>query len=450
MGVNMSKTNNKGVSSLDNILLVIDDDLVNQHRFTQALHADGTVFIERFSGVSSIIKKRSFAVVLLTQSDEKAIDVIKELNILASCTKVLVIVDNDINRTLLLLNMGAFGIISRPFNDDILRLMVRRCAHVYKIENELERLKSYERREGSIVGENPQMIQLIKMLDSVAMSNANVLIIGESGTGKALCARAIHERSQRSNKPFISVNCALLPEYLLDHELFGTDNASAHHTGKIELANGGTLFLDDIDELPTTLQEKIFYFAKNRIIQSVIQHSELKVNVKIISATRKDLIPAVSSKRFREDLYKLLSEIPILIPPLRERRDDVLLLAKRFLLQFNPTMKRNISGFTDDAVESLIAHGWGGNVRELQNKIQSAVILTDGPLISAADLMLTRGQIRDSGLPLDLRKVREEAEKQVVMRALVKAKGNMSQTAHLLGISRPTLYILITKYSLQR
>lgn len=438
------------MSSLHNILLVIDDDPENQQRYVHALNGDGTIFVERLSGVLSIIKKFSFAVVVITQSDEKAAPVVKELCISAAPTKVVVIIDNDINRTLLLLKAGAFGIVLHPFNDEILRLIVRRCVHVYKLENELERLKIYERQEESIVGENPQMIHLINMIERIAMSDTDVLIIGESGTGKALCAREIHDRSQRSNKPFISVNCALLPEYLLNNELFGFENVGVFNEGKIELANGGTLFLDEISELPSTLQEKIFHFAKKRIITNPSQKQDTRIDVRIISGTRKELNQAVSSKQFRADLFNLLSEVHIRIPPLRERRDDVLLLAKKFLLQFNQKMERNISGFTDDAIEAMIAHIWGGNVRELQNKIKSAIILTDGPLISAEDLMLARDQISDCKLPLDLRQVREEAEKQVVMRALTRAGGNMSKTANLLGVSRPTLYILIEKYSLQR
>lgn len=446
----MSELNRNSLSSLHNILLVIDDDDENQRRFAHALKGEGKVLTGTFVEAALIAKNISSAVVILGNAGENAVALIEKINTSCLLTKILVIVHGDIDRAVCILKAGAYGIIEDPFNDEILRLMIHRSRHLIKLENDLERLKIYERREGSIFGENPQILHLLKMLDKIAVTEINVLILGESGTGKALFARAIHDRSQRSSQPFITVNCALLPDHLLESELFGFTNRGMSHLGKIELAKGGTLFLDEISELSPYLQTKIYQFFQAHCIKNNSMDKNVFLDIKIISATREDLAKKVLSHDFREDLFQFLAGFSLHIPSLRDRRDDVLLLAKKFMFQYNQTMGRNISGFTDDAIEAMIAHYWAGNVRELQNKIKSAIILTDDILISAKDLFLSQENIKDNGLPINLRQVREDAEKQVVLRALTRAKGNISQSATLLGISRPTLYILIEKYSINR
>lgn len=446
----MSEFYSNSLSSLCNILLIIDDNYDVQERFAHVLNGEGRILTGSFAEAEFVAENLSSSVVILRSRSEKTVALIKKINSTCLRTKILVILQDGFNSGLSILKAGAYEIIEAPFDDEMLRLMVKRSQHLIKLENDLERLKIFERQEGSIFGENPQILHLLKMLDRIALSEINVLILGESGTGKALFARAIHDRSQRRNKPFITVNCALLPDHLLESELFGFINREISHPGKIELAQGGTLFLDEISELSPNLQTKLKQFFQDYCLKNILINNDVFLDIKIICATRQDLNKKILSSQFREDLFQFISGFPLHIPSLRDRRDDILLLAKKFLFQFNKTMGRNISGFTDDAIEAMITHSWSGNVRELQNKIKSAIILSDDLLISAGDLFLSQETLKQKALPLNLRKVREEAEKEVVIRALAEAEGNISKSAHLLGISRPTLYILIEKYSLQR
>ncbi|KXF80436.1 sigma 54-interacting transcriptional regulator [Enterovibrio coralii] len=451
----MFETPRSNVSSAQGSLLIIDDDPESQKRLSLALESEASIVTAQFSNISQALHQLLTSIVVLGKSDVAAISLLKELRTIAPKTKVLVIVDNDTDGdAVLAMESGAFDVIDRPYSDEFLRLMVRRAQHVSKLENEVERLKKFERREESIVGGSSQMVQLMRMVERIAASGVDTLVAGESGTGKALLARAIHDRSARSDGPFVTVNCASVPENRLGAELFGQEiiGEEAHRVlrGKIEAANGGTLFLDDIGDMPLGLQASVLKCLKERSVTRQGGEQSIPVDVRVVSASYHDLGQRVNERRFREDLLQLISDVMVTIPPLRERGDDVLLLSKTFLLQFNQTMHRNISGFSDDAIEALIGHSWPGNVRELQNKIKSALIMADGNKITAADLSLTKDHKKDSGLPLNLRQVREEAERHAVTRALARAQGNMSQTATLLGVSRPTLYTLIEKYSLQR
>ncbi|WP_028023937.1 sigma-54-dependent Fis family transcriptional regulator [Enterovibrio calviensis] len=442
-------------SQLHEALLIVEDDPEVQRKYSQALEGEGSLLTANSLGVSASLQQFLTAVVLIGRCDANTLSLMKEMLSYAPRTKIVVVVENDKNSdAVLALEAGAFDVIERPFSDEYLRLLVRRARHVGRLEQEVYRLKSYERRQDSIVGGSPQMMQLLRMADRVSLTDINTLIIGESGTGKGLLARAIHDRSPRSEKPFITINCASIPEALLENELFGveSDTSGVHRVklGKIESAHGGTLFLDEIGDMPVHIQGKILRFLQNRLVDRVSGSRAIPVDVKIVCATHQDLRQKSSEKRFRDDLLNVIGEVAISIPPLRERSDDILLLAKTFLLQFNQSMNRNVAGYTEDALEALQAHVWPGNVRELQNKIKSAVIMADGHHITASDLALTKEHKKDSGLPLNIRQVREEAERQAVTRALARAEGNMSQTANLLGVSRPTLYTLIDKYALQR
>ncbi|SKA61089.1 sigma 54-interacting transcriptional regulator [Enterovibrio nigricans] len=451
----MFETQRSHLSSDHGPLLIIDDDPESQKRLSQALEGEISVVTAQFSNVSEALHQLLTSIVVLGKSDVAAISLLEDLKSIAPRTKVLVIVDaNSEGDAMLAMQSGAFDVIHRPYSDEFLRLMVRRAQHVSRLENEVERLKNFERREDSIVGGSAQMVQLMRMVERIASSGVDTLITGESGTGKALLARAIHDRSSRSDGPFITVNCASVPEHKLGAELFGqevfADNGLRVVRGKIEAANGGTLFLDEIGDMPINLQSNVLKYLRERVVTRLGGSQGIPVDVRVVSASYQDLGHRVGERRFREDLLRQVSDVMITIPPLRERGDDVLLLAKTFLMKFNQTMHRNISGFADDAISALLGHSWPGNVRELQNKIKSALIMADGNKISAADLSLTKDPKKDSGLPLNLRQVREEAERHAVARALARAQGNMSQTATLLGVSRPTLYTLIEKYSLQR
>ncbi|OEE61754.1 sigma-54-dependent Fis family transcriptional regulator [Enterovibrio norvegicus FF-33] len=451
----MVDTHQSLASQLQEALLIVEDDPYAQKKLCQALESEGSILTAHSLSVSAALQQLLTSVVVIGRCDANTLSLMKEILSFAPRTKVLVVVntEND-GDAVLALESGAFDIIEQPFSDELLRLLVRRARHIGQLEREVDRLKSYERRQESILGGSPQMMQLLRMVDRVSLTDINVLIYGESGTGKALLARAIHDRSPRSEKPFITINCASIPEELLENELFGIESDTLGvrrvKVGKIEAAHGGTLFLDEIGDMPLHVQAKVLRFVQDRVVDRISGQRSIPVDVKIVCATHQDLKQRCSEKRFREDLLHRIGDVPITIPPLRERGDDVLLLAKTFLLQFNQSMNRSISGFSDDALEALLTHMWPGNVRELQNKVKSAVIMADGNQISASDLALTKEQKKDSGLPLNIRQVREEAERQAVTRALARAEGNMSQTANLLGVSRPTLYTLIEKYALQR
>ncbi|MDD1780128.1 sigma 54-interacting transcriptional regulator [Enterovibrio sp. ZSDZ35] len=451
----MFETQRSNAPSILGPLLIIEDDPEAQRRLSQALDSEATVVTAQFTNISQALHELLTSIVVVGKCDASALSLVKELNAISPRTKVLVIVDNEADGDgVLALQSGAFDVIHRPFSDEFLRLMVRRAQHIVRLENDVERLKTFERREESIVGSSPQMVQLMRMVERIAASGVDTLITGDSGTGKALLARAIHDRSSRSEGPFVTVNCASVPEHRLGPELFGqeTQGEDSHHVrrGRIEAANGGTLFLDEIGDMPVSLQAAVLKCLKERTVTRIGTVKEIPIDVRVVSVSHQDLNQRVSERRFREDLLQQVSDVMISIPPLRERGEDILLLARTFLLQFNQTMHRNISGFADDAIDALLSHSWPGNVRELQNKIKSALIMADGNKITAVDLSLSKDHKKDSGLPLNIRQVREEAEKHAVTRALARAQGNMSQTATLLGVSRPTLYTLIEKYSLQR
>lgn len=436
-------------------LLIIDDDPTSQRQLSQILEDITSVVAAPMQSVATALNQMLTSVVVMGSSDAVAINLVREIHAFAPRTKILVIVNSENDGdAILALKAGATDVIERPFSDELLRMMVKRARHTAKLELEVERLRAYERQQQSILGGSPPMVQTLRMVDRVANTEVNTLIYGESGTGKALLARAIHDRSPRSNGPFITVNCASIPEDLLDSELFGVEKGNFDSRqvkiGKIEAANGGTLFLDEIGDMPPSIQAKVLRFLQERMVDRIAGQRAIAVDVKVVAATHQDLNHRSGDRKFREDLIHQLGEVTISIPPLREREDDTLLLAKTFLLQFNQTMNRNLVGFTEDAVEALMSYSWPGNVRELQNKVHSAVIMADGTQITAMDLALTKEHRKDSGLPLNLRQVREEAERHAVTRALARAEGNMSQTANLLGVSRPTLYTLIEKYSLQR
>lgn len=436
-------------------LLIIDDEPASQRQLSQALESETSIVTASTESVSSLLNQVLTPVVVVGKTNATSLSLVKEILMLAPRTKVVMLVEQDVdNGSALALEAGAFDIITRPFSDELLRMAVKRARYIARLEIDLERLKAFERQQRSILGGSAPMVQTLRMVDRVASTDVSTLIYGESGTGKALLARAIHDRSARSGKPFITVNCASIPEDLLDGELFGVEKGNFESrqikVGKIEAAQGGTLFLDEVGDMPPAIQAKVLRFLQERAVDRIAGQRAIPVDVKVVAATHQELNHRTGDRKFREDLLHLLGEVTINVPPLREREDDTLLLANTFLLQFNESLNRNLAGFSEDAVEALMTYSWPGNVRELKNKVQSAVIMADGNQITAMDLALTKEHRKDSGLPMNLRQVREEAERHAVTRALARAEGNMSQTANLLGVSRPTLYTLIEKYSLQR
>jgi two-component system, NtrC family, response regulator len=341
---------------------------------------------------------------------------------------------------------GAFDFISKPIDADVLKLIVQRAARMFELEEENRSLRAFaDRRMPGFVFGSPQMQQVAQTLERVARTDASVLILGESGTGKELIARALHEASSRSAARLVAINCASIPENLLESELFGHERgaftgAVKQTLGKFEIADKGTLFLDEIGDMPQTLQAKLLRFLQSRQFERVGARTTLTVNVRIVSATNQPLETLVKDGRFREDLYYRLNEIRIELPPLRDRDGDAVILAQHFRNLYNRDHSRNLRGFTKEALTALQAHKWPGNVRELENRVKRAVIMSDGPMITAADLELaSEGKLRN----LNLRDHMRELEGALLREALAVSDGNVSKAAKLMGISRPQVYNLL-------
>jgi two-component system NtrC family response regulator len=374
---------------------------------------------------------------------------------LAPSTKVIVVTGNlDRANAVKAIHLGAYDFFQKPFDPDVLTLMISRALHVHALELENRQLAARQQPSalaGLITNSEP-MLKVCRTVEKVAPANATVLLLGESGTGKEVLARGIHELSPRSSKRFVAINCAAIPDTLLESELFGYEKgaftgAAKQTIGKIEYANDGTLFLDEIGDLPMPLQAKLLRFLQERVIERLGGRGEIPVDVRVVCATHRDLATMIREGSFREDLYYRLSEITVTIPPLRERPGDAVLLAQAFLERQARELGRGLKGFTADALAALEAHRWPGNVREMENLIKRAAIMADGSHLTAADLGLEATHIEPQ--PFNLRQAREEAERTAVRRALAHSDGSVAQAAELLGVSRPTLYDLMTKIGLK-
>ncbi len=307
---------------------------------------------------------------------------------------------------------------------------------------------------GTIITRDPEMLKICRTIEKVAPSNATVLILGESGTGKELLARGLHSASPRKESRFVAINCAAIPDNLLESELFGYEKGAFSGAvkttpGKIETAHQGTLMLDEIGDLPMQLQAKLLRFLQERVIERVGGRQEIPVDVRIVCATHQDLPTLIKEGRFREDLYYRLAEIVVNVPSLRNRTGDVALLAHAFVRRFADEQRRSSLQLSDEAVRALSSHGWAGNVRELENCIKRAVIMADGSTLSADDLGLAADDAPPDGAELDLRRIRDTAERNAIVTALGRTNNNVAKAADMLGVSRPTLYDLMHKFGLK-
>lgn len=379
---------------------------------------------------------------------------LEEILIRSRNTKVIVVTGNDERETALrAVAAGAYDFYQKPVDADVLRLIVDRAKNLYELQLEHRRLvEAPESPLEGVVTTSPQMLQVCRMIERVAPVNATVLLMGESGTGKELLARALHRLSPRATERFVAINCASIPDTLLESELFGYERgaftgANRQTIGKIEYTDHGTLFLDEIGDLPLALQAKLLRFLQERVIERLGGRGEIPVDVRVVCATNRDLKAMLEDGSFREDLYYRLSEITVAIPPLRQRDGDAALLAHAFLRKYAERDRRSIKGFSHDALTAIEAYDWPGNVRELENVLRRAVIMAEYDSITAADLVLPCGEAEPS--PLKLREAREQVERRTVARALGQANGNLARSAELLGISRPTLYTLLSKYGLK-
>lgn len=381
---------------------------------------------------------------------------LRDILTLAPLTKVIVVTGREERENAVkAIGMGATDFYQKPVDADILSFVVNRAFRLYELEKEnreLSRGQSTSRLKG-IIASSPAMLEICKTVEKIAPADVTTLILGETGTGKEVLARAIHDLSPRASNNFAAINCAAIPENLLESELFGYEKgaftgASQMKKGKVELANGGTLFLDEIGDMPMALQAKLLRFLQERVIERVGGVREIPVDVRVICATHRDLTTLIEEGSFREDLYYRVSEITLHVPPLRERAGDALVIAQSLLKTFTKQMDRGIVGFSDDAIRAIQQYEWPGNVRELINKVKRATIMSENRRISAKDLEL-EGVVDSGDHVLNLRQVREEAERKAIVRALQTAQYNMAQAARLLGVTRPTLYNLTDKYNLQ-
>ncbi|WP_341903885.1 PEP-CTERM-box response regulator transcription factor [Sandarakinorhabdus limnophila] len=351
--------------------------------------------------------------------------------------------------------MGAFDFYHKPVDIDELGLIVRRAYHVAELEAENRRLaeagSSGDKVLGGIVTAAPEMIKVARMVERVATANVSVMLLGASGTGKELLAKGLHNASARAGEAFVAINCAAIPENLLEPELFGYEKgaftgAVKTQPGKIEMAEGGTLFLDEVGDIPLPLQVKLLRFLQERVIERVGGRKTIPVDVRIVCATHQDLDAMIAAGRFREDLFYRLAEIVVRIPGLKERPGDAVLLAQYFLTRFARENGRDFKGLTPDAIAAISDWPWPGNVRELENRMKRAVIMAEGSRLTAADLDLVNSSDEAA---LTLKVARETADRQAIRRAMLRADGNVSTAAKFLGVSRPTLYDLLKQYGLE-
>lgn len=380
---------------------------------------------------------------------------LEEILRLAPETKVVVVTGNDDRENALeAISMGAYDFYQKPIEADILQIIIDRAYHLYELEQEnkvLSESKLSSPLEG-LIANSPQMLKICRTVEKVAPTDATTLLLGESGTGKEVLARALHDLSTRADKRFLAINCAAIPENLLESELFGYEKgaftgAVKQTPGKIECADQGTLFLDEIGDLPMPLQAKLLRFLQERIIERIGGRKEIPVDVRVVCATHQNLDKMIAEGAFREDLFFRLSEIVIQIPAVRDRDGDAVLLARAFLAKYAEATKSKVHGFSRDALNAIENYSWPGNVRELENKVKRAIIMAESNLISGDELGLTPSAEAD--LPFNLRQVRENAEEKAIRRALSFAGSNIAQAAELLGVSRPTLYDLMKKLNIQ-
>jgi two-component system, NtrC family, response regulator len=444
-------------------LLIVEDDLGLQKQLKWCFDDYDLVFAS--SREEAIAQLRRFEPPVVLQDlglppdpegVEEGMATLLEILTLAPRTKVIVVTGNhDRDNAVRAVSLGAYDFYAKPVDTDVLKLMVNRACNIYTLEeqNRVLREAQLDAPFEGLIATDDAMRRVCRMIEKVATADVSVLILGESGTGKELAARAVHNCSARKSGRFIAINCAAIPEQLLESELFGYEKgaftgAVKQTLGKIETADGGTLFLDEIGDMPLALQAKLLRFLQDRKIERVGGRQEIDVNVRIVCATNRDLQAMIRDNQFRQDLYFRIGEVTIDIPPLRDRRGGATVLAHAMVRKLGAGQGRSKRGFTEGAIAALEAYSWPGNVRELENKIKRALIMAEGPLITAADLGLDESA-QDGSTLFNLREVRARAERQVITQVLAIADNNVSRAAELLGMTRPTLYDLMERYGLR-
>ncbi|HEU0311110.1 MAG TPA: PEP-CTERM-box response regulator transcription factor [Sphingomicrobium sp.] len=447
------------------VLLIVEDDEGLQRQLKWAYEGYRVVSATDRAQAIEMVRLHEPAVVTLDlglppdpDGTTEGFATLTEILSLKPHTKVIVASGHGARESALkAISLGAYDFYRKPVDIDELGLIVGRAFHLQEIEAENRRLEMSGgggTAIGSLLTGSPEMIKVVRTVERVAGADVSVMLLGASGTGKELLARGVHESSPRAKGEFVAINCAAIPENLLEAELFGYERgaftgAVKTTPGKIELAQGGTLFLDEVGDIPLPLQVKLLRFLQERVIERIGGRAPIPVDTRIVCATHQDLEAMIAGGRFRDDLYYRLAEIVVTIPSLGERAGDAVLLARHFVARFAREMNPRIQGLSPDAADAIDAHPWPGNVRELENRIKRAVIMADGKLVTAADLDLPRAAGSESDPPpVNLRAAREIADRRAIRQALIRTENNISGAAKLLGISRPTLYDLMKQYRL--
>ena len=444
-------------------LLIVEDDPALQKQMRWAFDQFETLVANDREEAMAQIRRHAPPVVTMDlglppepDAVTEGFRLLEDMLAFAPDTKVIVLTgQHDRSNALRAVAMGAYDFFAKPFEPDLLRLTIDRAFRLYDLQQENKRLQASRQPDAfaGLITRDPEMLRICRTIEKLAGTNATVLLLGESGTGKEVLARALHDMSPRRNERFIAINCAAIPDTLLESELFGYEKgaftgAAKQTLGKIETANRGTLMLDEIGDLPLGLQAKLLRFLQERVIERVGGREEIPVDVRIVCATHQDLKALIAEGRFREDLYYRLAEIVVKIPPVRLRQGDAALLAHAFVQKFATEQRRGSMSLRPDAITAIESYAWPGNVRELENCIKRAVIMTDGNQIGAADIGLDVPADADLS-SLNLRQVRDDAERAAVVKVLGRVNGNIVKAADVLGVSRPTLYDLMHRLGLK-
>ncbi len=445
-------------------LLIVEDDPGLQSQLKWCFTDYEVIVAEDREGALAQLRRHEPPVVLQdlglppdAEGVSEGFAAVEQTLALLPATKVIVVTGHgDQENAVRAVGLGAYDFYQKPVDTTTLHLIVDRAYQIHELERRNQELLQQQGASSpldGIVAASEQMLQVCRMIEKVAPTGATTLLLGESGTGKEVLARAVHSLSPRIGKGFVAINCAAIPENLLESELFGYERgaytgAVKQTPGKIENADGGTLFLDEIGDMPLSLQAKLLRFLQERVVERVGGREEIPVDVRVVCATNQDLDVAIREGRFRQDLYYRISEITIRIPPLRERDGGCrIILARTLLERYAAQHRRQFRGFSSDAQNAIENYRWPGNVREMENKIKGAVIMAEGRYVTAADLGLASDG--EQGPSVNLREVRRDAETRAIRNALAHAAGNISRAAQLLGVTRPTLYDLLEKYGIQ-
>lgn len=446
----------------ENVLLIVEDDPGLRSQLRWSFHQYKLQTAEDRESAMAAVKKHEPTVVTLDLGlppdpggTSEGFATMNDILSFAPQTKIIVLTGNDDTANAVqAVGQGAYDFYQKPVDPDILSIVVERAFRLHALEEENRKLARmhYSYPLKGVIAACPQMHEVCRMVERLAPTNMTVMILGESGTGKEVIARALHKLSARANKPFIAVNAAAIPENLLESELFGYEKGSFTGAvnqvkGKFELANGGTFFLDEIGDIPLPLQAKLLRVMQEWVVERIGGRQEIKLDVRVLCATHRDVKKLMKEGVFREDLYYRINEVIINLPPLRERSGDIPVLSRAFLDHYSKQMMRNIIGFKEDAMAAMEAYLWPGNVRELENKVKRAVVMAQGAYIEVKDLELVQGECNKR--ILTLREAREAAERLAICSALSEAGENVSKAAELLEITRPTLYALLTKFNLK-